>query len=245
MTRGLLRLVVLLGACGWSTLSAASLEAPQYHHTAWSMEQGAPVDVWALAQGSDGYLWLGTGTGLYRFDGLQFELQAPPASYPFVTTNITSLHMGPDDRLWIGFLLGGISMLHKGRFTHYTGDAMPTAMVLGFVTDRDGAVWAASTSGLSRFDGRRWAKVGQDWGYPSDRADALLLDSHGTLWASTGNTLVYLPRGERRFRPSGESVSHFASLGFRRRSPVRRAQWRARDDSRCRRRRYRWIGRYG
>ncbi len=40
--------------------------------------------VYALAQTTDGSLWIGTSTGLYRFDGLKFE--------PF-------LELGEDDTL--------------------------------------------------------------------------------------------------------------------------------------------------
>lgn len=194
------------------TCAAATLDSPQYHHTAWSMEQGAPADIWALAQGRDGYLWLGTGTGLYRFDGLEFEHYEPPPQR-FATSNVTALYMAADDTLWIGFLLGGISAMRDGTVTHYRAeDGAPTGMVLGFATDRDRAVWVASISGLMRFDGHRWHRVGEEWGYPGERADALLLDSRGALWVSTGETVLYLPRGERRFRPTGERVSNFPSF---------------------------------
>lgn len=45
----------------------------QLHHTAWIARNGAPTEISAIAQTADGFLWLGTAAGLYRFDGLQFE----------------------------------------------------------------------------------------------------------------------------------------------------------------------------
>lgn len=194
-------------------LAATTTAVPQYHHTAWTTQDGAPADIWALAQGREGDLWLGTGTGLFRFDGIQFERYEPPASMPFATRNVTALGMDARGGLWIGFLLGGASVLRDGRFTHYApAQGAPTGMVLGFAQTVDGTVWAASASGLARFDGRRWHTVGAEWRYPAARADAVFVDARGTLWVATGETLVFLPRGERRFRATGEPLGLFASV---------------------------------
>ena len=45
----------------------------QYAHDAWTIDEGLPQSsVLTIAQGSDGYLWLGTEAGLVRFDGVTF-----------------------------------------------------------------------------------------------------------------------------------------------------------------------------
>jgi len=41
----------------------------QYLHTAWGDKEGAASGIFALAQASDGYLWIGSIDGLYRFAG--------------------------------------------------------------------------------------------------------------------------------------------------------------------------------
>ena len=181
------------------------LAAPQYHHSAWSLQEGAPPDIWALAQRRDGYLWLGTGNGLFRFDGVSFERYAPPPSHGLANSNMTALYAAADDALWIGFLPGGISVLREGRWQHYDASAgAPTMMTTGFAEDHSGTLWAAATrDGLLRFDGTRWQRVGADWDFPEPRADAVLTAADGTLWVATDTTLVYLPPGEHRFRRSG------------------------------------------
>jgi ligand-binding sensor domain-containing protein len=53
-------------------LMALDPNAPftQYAKTAWTQAQGLPDgSVSTVAQTPDGYLWLGTGEGLVRFDG--------------------------------------------------------------------------------------------------------------------------------------------------------------------------------
>ncbi len=39
----------------------------------------------------DGYLWLGTGAGLYRFDGVRFEQIRPQGGTAFPAIDITAL----------------------------------------------------------------------------------------------------------------------------------------------------------
>src|SRR5205823_391978 len=45
----------------------------------WQFQQGLPQPtIFKVLQSSDGYIWLGTQSGLYRFDGIQFT-DAPAA----------------------------------------------------------------------------------------------------------------------------------------------------------------------
>jgi ligand-binding sensor domain-containing protein len=46
------------------------LRIDQMHHTSWTHKDGVPTQIQALAQTTDGFLWIGDLTGLYRFDGL-------------------------------------------------------------------------------------------------------------------------------------------------------------------------------
>lgn len=206
--------VALAVFCLWvGATAAAPWQIPQYHHRAWSLQEGAPADVWALAQARDGYLWLGTGTGLYRFDGVQFEHYQAPPRRPFASNNITALYTTTDGALWIGFLVGGASVLRDGSLQHYSvAMGAPRDLVYGFAEDHSRGLWAAAQNGLYRFDGRHWHAIGDDWGYPAMHADHVLVDSRGTLWVATGSTLMYLPSGTRRFVPTGISAGPLASL---------------------------------
>jgi len=65
--------VLLAGAllalcpCAWGLDPA--LDVSQYAHTAWKIRDGfIQRAITAIAQGPDGYLWLGTDFGLYLFD---------------------------------------------------------------------------------------------------------------------------------------------------------------------------------
>ena len=70
-------------ACSCAAALDSDRTIAQFAHTAWGPKDGAPSPVTALAQTSDGYLWLGSPDGLYRFDGVVFERYQPQSGGPF------------------------------------------------------------------------------------------------------------------------------------------------------------------
>jgi ligand-binding sensor domain-containing protein len=166
-----------------------------------------------LAQSADGYLWLGSTDGLYRFDGVVFEHYQPQSGGPFPARYVHSLLALPNGDLWIGFRSGGMSLLRNGKVTNYTTrDGAPDGGVWGFAQDRDGSIWAATSSGLARLEDKRWKEVGKDWNFPGKAARAIFLDHQGTLWVSTEDTLVFLPSGAKKFQPTGIRVGEVTRI---------------------------------
>jgi len=49
---------------------------PLYHRS-WTSKDGAPQNIQSITQTPDGFLWLATFSGLYRFDGIHFEAYQP------------------------------------------------------------------------------------------------------------------------------------------------------------------------
>src|SRR5262245_32857071 len=136
-------------------------------HALWTIRDGVPSGIHALAQSADGVLWIGTSTGLYQFDGVRFEAFAPPASQSLPSLGVAQLLALPDSTLWIGYTVGGVSMLSHGRLVSYgQRDGLPEGGITALARDSAGDIWAATTSGLARLDGGRWQPVGPESGYP-------------------------------------------------------------------------------
>src|SRR5690348_11116105 len=179
----------------------------QLYHTGWTYAEGAPGEVRALAQTTDGYLWLGTATGLFRFDGIRFEAYIPQSGQPSPQRSVASLFAVPDGGLWVGYWYGGVSFIKNGRVANYgKEDGLPSDKVLAFARDRQGAIWiAAGKAGLARLEGSRWRKIGTDWGFAGP-ADTVFVDHAGAVWVGTPTTVAYLVEGAHRFQTGAQHL---------------------------------------
>ena len=77
-----------------------------YAVTAWSADAGlpAPLDtVFSLAQDRVGYLWLGTRSGLVRFDGSQFFPWGSRGEPALPGRSVRALASARDGSLWLTF----------------------------------------------------------------------------------------------------------------------------------------------
>jgi PAS domain S-box-containing protein len=200
-------------ACSCAAALDSDRTIAQFAHTTWGAKDGAPGAITTLAQTSDGYLWLGTHDGLYRFDGVVFERYQPQSGGPFPAGTVSSLLALPNGDLWIAFMPGAIGLLRNGNVTNYTTrDGVPNGGIWRFARDREGTIWAATSLGLVRLEGDRWKEVGEDWSFPGKTARAVFLDRQGTLWVSTEDTLVFLPPGAKRFQTTGIRVGNVTKI---------------------------------
>jgi ligand-binding sensor domain-containing protein len=56
------------GSAAWASGPAVT----DVHHDMWTSENGLGA-VFDIQQATDGYLWLTTSTGVFRFDGVRFQ----------------------------------------------------------------------------------------------------------------------------------------------------------------------------
>jgi len=182
----------------------------ELYHTAWTFKDGAPAEIHALAQTTDGFLWLGTATGLFRFDGIRFEPYKPQSGEAFPQRNVVSLFAAPDGGLWVGYVFGGVSFIKDGTATDYgKPEGLPSRAVLAFARDRQGAIWiAVGKDGLARLEGSRWTKIGTEWGF-AGQAYTVFVDHAGTVWVGTPTSVEYLVEGRHQFQIAAQHLLPF------------------------------------
>ena len=177
-----------------------ALDVSQYGHTAWKIRDGFSGElVDSFAQTADGYLWLGTPSGLRRFDGVRNGPWQPPAGTSLPDNRIRSLLSARDGTLWIG-TFAGLASWKQGKLVTYSRfDGM---LIDSLAEDREGTIWVAATSESGLLCALRFGNAecqGEDgrfgaWG------GAILEDSKGALWMA-------VPNGVWRWKP-GPPVFH-------------------------------------
>ena len=180
----------------------------QYAHTAWRLQDGvfsgAPN---ALAQTTDGYMWIGTDAGLVRFDGVRFTPWSPPPGEQLPSSTIYSLLGARDGSLWIG-TTEGLSRWSNGRLSNYLNGKGAIASI---IEDHNGTVWmvrvrAPDTAGnLCQVVGNELHCYGTaDGVFAPAGSEAVVEDAFGSLWVGydtgllrwkLGASTVYSPNG--------------------------------------------------
>jgi ligand-binding sensor domain-containing protein len=109
-----------------------------------------------MVQDRDGYLWLGTSNGLYRYDGTHLAHWRKQRNNPnsLLNNQLYSLCEDQQGQIWATFE-NGISCYNKstGRFRHLTTvDNQPLGICKNIRCDRAGNVWFTSRNrGLFRY----------------------------------------------------------------------------------------------
>ena len=192
------RLVTCLLAAS-CLLPASARTLAQLEHVAWTKRDGVPSDITALTQTTDGWLWLGTSNGLWRFDGLRFSKAASAGTTHFPDKDVYTLRADNAGGLWIGWMFGGVSHYHAGKLRNWTtADGLPPGAVWSFATDGKGW-WAAGIAGLAYFDGNRWQRMGPAQGYPTTTGGNVFVHADGTVGVFTGQGLYLRRPGAARF----------------------------------------------
>lgn len=195
-------LVLMMIALPCRSLLCQTRTKLQVGHDSWTFKEGAPTNVEALAQTGDDFLWLATSGGLFRFDGVRFEAFNSPFGDQLLSTNVRALFAPPSGGLWIGYLFGGFSFLNNGRVKNYSSDpASPTGSVDNFAQDRDGIVWASTTSGVWRFEHSTWQRIA------AGNFRTLGFDRDGVLWALTEGKLFYKRSDRKQLQLAEENTS--------------------------------------
>ncbi len=161
----------------------------QYAHTAWRIQDGIFTGApYAITQTADGYLWVGTRTGLVRFDGARFVHWTPPEGAQMPRgAGVFSLLATRDGSLWIGTGTY-LARLKDGDFTNYTEGA---GRINSLIEDRGGTIWFTrsrvrdSSGPLCQVAGVKIRCFGQQDGIPFTSATSLAEDSEGNLWVGS------------------------------------------------------------
>ena len=111
-----------------------------YHFDNYSVKEGlAQSSVHSLSQDKDGFLWLGTASGLSRFDGNQIINYTTEDG--LADGAVKAIYIDTIGALWLGHTDGGISRFYNGKIEMLFS---MSADITSFAADDEGNLWVSS-----------------------------------------------------------------------------------------------------
>ncbi|HEV2393970.1 MAG TPA: two-component regulator propeller domain-containing protein [Verrucomicrobiae bacterium] len=150
----------------------------------WQSEDGLPNNtVMGLAQTPDGYLWLGTPSGLVRFDGVRFEDFSPTNFVAPPNRGTLAMLLDKKEGLWLAMDRGAVVWLN-GRQTQAFTRGLPEAIPSSTAQDAEGALWIGYHGGaVARLQNGVVTNLGLTNGLPEGTGIcALAADKKGRIW---------------------------------------------------------------
>ena len=171
--------------------------------------------VTSLKYDSAGNLWVGTGTGLDRFDGQTFQHYVNDSKDPTSISAGPSRHVVQDSQgtIWCGAYGGGLSRFDGDHFVGYrhdpnNGNSLGSDIVSSLVADKKAGVWIGLEGGGDDFfDGQTFTHYRTVKSDPSALPDAysqpLFADTDGSVWFGT------VSWGIARFNPTTRTFADY------------------------------------
>ncbi|MFH5832017.1 two-component regulator propeller domain-containing protein [Halalkalibaculum sp. DA384] len=190
------RFICILTVVAAGTCAAESQVLP---FRSYSIENGlSEAVVNDMLQDSDGYIWIATGYGLNRFDGIKFENYYQEDG--LAGNKIQSLHEDTRGRIWVG-TESGISIIEDDSISTVPGmEPLESTTVLEVFEDENGDYWFA-TDGDGIWHQEESGNLIQYTtvhGLAGNRVRDIIEDKEGTLWFGTRDGLTSLSGGNFR-----------------------------------------------
>jgi ligand-binding sensor domain-containing protein len=171
------------GAVLWMPPSGVDL--PDRWQVFNTRNSGLPVDkVLAVVRDAEGNLWFGTQHGVARYDEASWQVFRA-TDIGLKTDEVNALAADSTGRVYAG-TLSGISMWNGSAWENLP--AFNQEQVFGLFVTKD-ALWVAAKRGVFLYD----LSTGKDSLFPTTAAaNAVVVDSRGTVWAATSSGLARL-----------------------------------------------------
>jgi len=148
---------LLAFALGFAALSPAfaldpNIEFRDYAIDNWDVDSGLPqVSILSITQDQTGYLWIGTQSGIARFDGVRYLVFNRHNSNGVNPNEASHSLCDRHGNLYFGTYRGLLR-----RANHRFEPLGPQIQIRGLIETESGEIWAATTQGIYRYvDGSR------------------------------------------------------------------------------------------
>ncbi|TVR18302.1 MAG: hypothetical protein EA391_02545 [Balneolaceae bacterium] len=159
----------------------------------YSIELGLSESVaHTLVQDDRGYIWVGTGFGLNRFDGRSFKQFYEADGLP--NNRIHSLYQDQNQTIWVGTETG-LSVLHRDSLvTPAEVTGLNSYSILDIYQDSEGNYWFGTDgNGVWMLTAEKeLLSIDEKYGLPAERVRAVRQTSDGAMWIGSRESLIKL-----------------------------------------------------
>jgi signal transduction histidine kinase/ligand-binding sensor domain-containing protein len=200
---------VLCLLMAWSDFSLAAVEddaEPGYYRTEWTTKSGAPAYIASIAQSPEGFLWLASSTGLYRFDGVEFNRYDGQGNDGLPVGRVRALMVLNDGSLWLTVANREVLHLRDGHIVFR--EVLPDDLgpIDKFLWGPNKELLLLASNGLLELSGDRWIKRPGTEAINNARLDDALIAKDESLWLSTDAGLFFQPRTSSVFIKIAETL---------------------------------------
>lgn len=187
--------MVLLGTC-----FAIESKGQQIQFTHLTTENGLSQNsVLAIAQDRKGFIWMGTGFGLNRFDGRRFKTYNSESgnSHTISSNYLSALYVDKQQHLWVGSSSGldryNEEMDYFERIT-LPGRSAKSHIISSICQDRKGILWVGTWDGLYQVQNTGQQNKCQIFPFnhllAGENIRAIFQDQAGNIWIGTTTGLT-------------------------------------------------------
>lgn len=213
------------GRCGFAILAAVTLAGAvprdasaldsgrrltQALHRIWQAQQGLPqATIDRVIQSNDGYLWLGTQSGLVRFDGVRFvPIDSVNGTKPEGVW-VRDLAEDPVSHdLWIATNSSGLLRLRDGQVTRNgMSNGLPSDNVQCVLFDSRDALWIGTSEGLAIMTDGRFRPCPTALALASPNIRAICQGRDGSIWVGGDGNMLGIWNGTSLERRELKSIS--------------------------------------
>lgn len=165
------------------------LQGVGYTTEIFDAQNGLPTsDANCIMGASDGYLWIGGYSGIFRYDGSEFRKMDASEGM----TSGRGLFEDSQGRIWIGTNDNGVVVLDHGDDTHLTyKEGLPSSSIRSFAEDEEGNIYIGTTAGVCWVDaGMKVAPV-EDERLSGERVLKLQTGPDGLIYGQSKNGRIF------------------------------------------------------
>lgn len=193
----------LLLACGRPAHALnPSTRIAQYGHKVWRIgESGLDSSPKSIAQTTDGYIWVGTANGLFRFDGIRFTHWSPPAGERLPGQDVSQLFGARDGSLYVGTELGLARVTNGHVYDYPEKQRLPGP----FLEDLHNEIWMGQGDWEAGGQPKMFCKIGdlhiscisKRDGFGCTRGFSIASEKPGSMWVGSEDSICHWQAGEK------------------------------------------------